>query len=739
MARFLDDLDRRLNQMSPARFVRWPVGSGGDQLSPGVADADRVLVLCSPAYFTEGPAESDWAVLSQRTSLERARGRAAPTVLPLLWEPITQRLPDVVAEADLFTSAQPHEYRSVGLALMTMQAARHRAALDRVLGNLTRWMTEGPGPGVRPAVQISPVELPSALASDDARFTREFRSTSVKANRPPNTAPTRRLRWPDGSSQRQATTAEMTTAGRRLLVIGPAGSGRSLALRSLVEQVLAGPANSPWNCRVAFHLETASGALPSLDGLVSSVAPDLVPHEPAGWAARQLRGGWALLAVDGLDRAPARLRPAAWEWLLRTAAAFPKAVFLVECNGVSVPWHRVGGVFTPVYLEPLDPAERATLTVPGRAPSQGLGSAPTDAEGPLIDDSTSWPSAAEAVRRTAARSGQLQPVRTELLRAAVTAAWRSETDTDTRHRVSDSVLRAAAGGLAVATLHLGPAAIPTSTALTALDGLRAGGPDGPVPAERLLSHLADRAGLLYSPGPGTVAFPQDAVRLFLAAEHLAAHPGTAADRILTAHAEQTGSSELGRLVADLATAQRPAADLAGLLGHGVTGRRLTAAPLPTPGTDVPRLVRADADLRLLTDEGGLAEVWCQGPVEDLEGTLPAIRGLRALVIADNSRLSAVPDLSGCPALRSLRLLNCPDLRDLEAVARSGLMFLGIDPWLEGTDLSPLARARWLRRLDLGIAGSDERAGSSASAALAGSRIEIRQYAADGRTVDPSTL
>jgi hypothetical protein len=324
------------------------------------------------------------------------------------------------------------------------------------------------------------------------------------------------------------------------------------------------------------------------------------------------------------------------------------------------------------------------------------------------------------------------PGRVELLRAAVTAAWRPDGEAaEARQRVTDSVLRAAAGGLAVATLGTGGEPIPVGTALAALDGLRAGERTGPVPAERLLAQLADRAGLLYAPAPGTVAFPQEAVRQFLAAEHLAAHPGPATDRIVAAHTERTGSSELAGLVAELSAARRSVPDVPGLLAYGVTGRRLTAARLPAEPAGQPHMVRSSDDLRRLTAWEDVTDVWCQGPVDGLEAGLPAIPALRSLVITDHCGLSAVPDMSGCPALRSLRLLDCPRLRDVEAVTRSGVMFLTIDPWGEYADLSSLGRARWLRRLDLGVAGA-----RPAALTVAAGRVEVHQYPAGGRREDP---
>lgn len=112
VSRFLGELQSRLDAVDGTGFARItpPNGrkGGPDTESYGVGTADVVLALCSPAYFSEGPADHDWAVLVYRRSLGQARTGTAPqTVLPLIWEPIDQRLPEPVAVADTFTAGQP--------------------------------------------------------------------------------------------------------------------------------------------------------------------------------------------------------------------------------------------------------------------------------------------------------------------------------------------------------------------------------------------------------------------------------------------------------------------------------------------------------------------------------------------------------------------------------------------------------------------------------------------------------
>jgi hypothetical protein len=812
--RFLDDLDRRLATVPSVRFQRWPGGGAGPGgASPGVAAADAVLVLCSPGYFTEGPAEADWAVLAHRSDLGRARGGAAAWVLPLLWEPLAQRLPGPVAEADTFTDRQPPEYRALGLALMTMQAARHRAALSRTLDDLARRLValaaegrppgqDGPaGPGTAPGAFLADGSprtsglggpagpagpdgsdgsdgsaagvtgaLPRALASDDARFTTLFREFA-RAGAATGPAPARRVSWLAAGERHSGPAAGLPAAGRRLVLVGPAGSGRSVQLHALCRQAHAEPGTdgvhgaadgtAPWGCRVAFLVPAADGALPPLDGLVAVVAPALTGQEPAGWAARQLHDGAALLAIDGLDRAPAHRRAAAWEWLRRIAEAHPRAPLVVESNGTSVPWHRLPGLFAQVSLEP--PARRDRPAPP--APEGTV-------RDRLLDGAATWPAAAAAVAAARRSAGPSGPARTDVLRVAVTAAWRPEReDTPARLRVRDSVLRAAAGGLAAATLDPGeplplrdgtpgrnaprqgrggtpgrneplpgpPDApgwdaprVDRAAALELLDSLRADG-SAVLSPDRLLAELADRAGLLYAPEPGTVAFPHSSIRLFLAAEHLAARPGPRTDRLIAAYGARTGSPELARLVAELAD-HRPGRRAPALLEHAAAGRRLAAEPLPPPAP-APRgreEVHTGEALRLLAGRASVTELWCHGPLDGLEDALAALPGLRTLVVVGHPGLAEVPDLTGCRSLRTVRLLDCPALRDVGAVARSGVVFLTVDPCREDLDVAPLGTARWLRRVDL--VAPRARPGSAPRTTAAG-RAEVRAYGPPPRAGD----
>ncbi|MFF1306836.1 large ATP-binding protein [Streptomyces sp. NPDC058307] len=750
VARFLDELRRRLDTGSGPRFQRLapPAGppGGREEGSYGVRSAEIVLALCSPAYFDEGPAQRDWAVLAMRRSLGQARTGVSPQpVLPLIWEPVDRRLPGPIATADTLSAGLPAEYRSLGLALMTMQATRYRAVLDRALDGIVARMTEMATAGA-PAPELDDRfagEAPDALSADDAAFTERFREEMApvlpalpvarvlsargatdagNAGSDGNGEPDESVPQPD-----QVLAAELLPElGRRILLVGPSGAGHSTELARLADRALddtspgrgggepGGAGRRPWGCRIPFVLSARSGGLPRLDGMVPTLAPSAAPREPAGWAARQLRAGRAFLAVDDLDGLPAGHRAAVWEWLLRLLETHPQAPCVIATNGTGVPWSRLGD-FRIAGLRPLSPDDVRTfldsraVAAPGGRQALGVLLRQFDTD-PLLVGVAGRPAAAAALLRAAA-AGLPAPVpRYRLLRAAVSAVWRRAREETTgppaprvpglaANQVPDSVLRAASGRLAVAALALDSSRIPLRTALSAL---RTPGAFDTASPERLLAALADRAGVVFRPGPDTVAFPGPEVRTFLAAHHLAHTPGTDTDQ-LPGHRP---SAELVELLAQLRAAEAGTGAARSVLARSADRpRRLSAGQPPPPPAVLRAVVRSSAEVHALLRTGtAVPELRCSGPVDGLADTLPRLPGLRSLSLADDPSLLALPELAGCRSLRSVRVLRCPNLRDLTTLESSTVMFLDIDPWPYLPVPEALRRAPWLSRVDLVTGG-----------------------------------
>jgi hypothetical protein len=113
-------------------------------------------------------------------------------------------------------------------------------------------------------------------------------------------------------------------------------------------------------------------------------------------------------------------------------------------------------------------------------------------------------------------------------------------------------------------------------------------------------------------------------------------------------------------------------------------------------------VRSTGELRALAASGGPGghELWCEGTVEGLDELLPRLRGLRALVLADDPARTALPPLDGCPSLRALRVVRCPALTDWTALASSTVMFLTLEPWPDEPIPEGLDDMPWLSQVDL---------------------------------------
>ncbi|WP_377268544.1 hypothetical protein [Peterkaempfera sp. SMS 1(5)a] len=580
VSRFLLDLRQELERQAPGAFTRvgeGPDGAGEDGLR-GARTADVLLSLCSPAYFGDERVGREWAVAVQRRTLGRARTGVTPqTVLPVLWEPLPQRLPTVAAEADtLPADALPAVYRLDGLAQLTMQAPRlrseYRSVVSAVAGRLVASAADRPPPPLPP--EDVPADLPSAFAADDAAFTRRFRELLREAPLPFDGGPAvdvPRRAAPVGAGSAAALLREqLPDLGRRIALLGPRGSGRRRELAWLARAVLEEePGSGPWGCEVALELTVRPGGMPAVADLVQAVAPRLRTEEPAGWTARQLRSGRALITLAGLEVLPAGGREAVWEWLLRLLAEYPRSPCAVACDGVRLPWKRLDGGWAPVRLEPWSTQDigaflgLAARAAPGGAEGEGRGAralAGLLAGDPVLRDLMAWPASAAGVWTAVRAAGDTPPDRARLLDAALSAVWlpgegeSSEPQTRRRSaRSGDGALRAAAGRLAVAAVRDGGGVLPWEAAAEAVGGGRR--PEG----REQLETLAERSGVLWQPGAGVVSFAHDSLRDCLAAAEVAGLGAAEAARLLAGLPEQRGAAELVLLVAaELPAVQRDA-------------------------------------------------------------------------------------------------------------------------------------------------------------------------------------
>ncbi|WP_329342042.1 NACHT domain-containing protein [Streptomyces sp. NBC_01352] len=147
---------------------------------------------------------------------------------------------------------------------------------------------------------------------------------------------------------------------RRLLLRGPAGSGKSTLMQWLALNAARrsfGPELADWNRCVPFVLRLRSFNTP--DGL--PLPEDFLPasgvplRAPRGWVEELLGSGRALVLVDGVDEVPPRLRARTEKWLKSLLTAFPQARYVVTTRPSAVPedWLAPQG-FTAHTLLPME-------------------------------------------------------------------------------------------------------------------------------------------------------------------------------------------------------------------------------------------------------------------------------------------------------------------------------------------------------------------------------------------------
>ncbi|MFJ3910579.1 NACHT domain-containing protein [Streptomyces vinaceus] len=158
-------------------------------------------------------------------------------------------------------------------------------------------------------------------------------------------------------------------ATRRVLLRGPAGSGKS----TVVQYLALNAARRSFGTELAelntcvpvvlrlrsFH---SSDTLPAPEDWLRASGVPL--RAPDGWTHELLAGGRALVLIDGVDEMPRRLRNRTGEWLRSLVTAFPDARYVVTTRPSAVPEDWLAGQdFVPHALLPMERADvRAFIT-----------------------------------------------------------------------------------------------------------------------------------------------------------------------------------------------------------------------------------------------------------------------------------------------------------------------------------------------------------------------------------------
>ncbi|WP_240135799.1 NACHT domain-containing protein [Streptomyces sp. MUM 178J] len=167
---------------------------------------------------------------------------------------------------------------------------------------------------------------------------------------------------PDGAVRVAVGAEQALTESDRVLLRGPAGSGKS----TLVQWLALNAARrtfpvelADWNRCVPFVLRlrafTSSEALPLPDDFLRAAGVPLHGSAPGGWVDALMSSGRAAVLIDGVDEVPARLRHRTETWLKSLIAAFPEARYVVTTRPSAVPedWLASQG-FAPRSLLPMD-------------------------------------------------------------------------------------------------------------------------------------------------------------------------------------------------------------------------------------------------------------------------------------------------------------------------------------------------------------------------------------------------
>jgi energy-coupling factor transporter ATP-binding protein EcfA2 len=147
---------------------------------------------------------------------------------------------------------------------------------------------------------------------------------------------------------------------RRLVLRGPAGSGKSTLMQWLALNAARqsfGPELADWNLCVPFVLRLRAFNTPEGLPLPEDFLPAAgVPvRAPQGWVEELLANGRALVLVDGVDEVPPRLRVRTEKWLKSLLTAFPKARYVVTTRPSAVPEDWLAGQgFTAHTLLPME-------------------------------------------------------------------------------------------------------------------------------------------------------------------------------------------------------------------------------------------------------------------------------------------------------------------------------------------------------------------------------------------------
>lgn len=147
---------------------------------------------------------------------------------------------------------------------------------------------------------------------------------------------------------------ELLTRTSRLLIRGEAGSGKTTLLQWIAVRS-ATDGRLPFFLRLRHYV---TDPLPTPERFLAEIGRHIADEMPPGWVQRELRGGHAVVLIDGVDELPHERRRDVHTWLRELVDAFPAAHYVMTTRPAAIEPDWLGDLgFAIADLQPMTPTD----------------------------------------------------------------------------------------------------------------------------------------------------------------------------------------------------------------------------------------------------------------------------------------------------------------------------------------------------------------------------------------------